>query len=280
MQLIEVDALTRPTTRVVPFGWSPSLSAGDLLAAPGPVTIPGDWWSWAGAHGGLVVALAAGHAADEAGEGVLRSSAAQLVRAVRGPLSLRSTVLHAGRRLTTVRTEGAVDGRTAVVVHSTFGAPTASSAAGAADPLPAPLVHRPEDLPAFDLPAAVVPFAQHVEIRPTDDVLPLAGAPTARLTAWVRLREEHGTPGALRTTVLADALAPSLYAALSLPAPVPTVELTVHHRAMPPAEASDPWLLARARTDFSDEGWVSEAVDLWDRSGTHVATSRQLRVVT
>lgn len=279
MQLISVDAPPRPASRVVPHDWRPTLGVGDLLAARGPVTIPGDWWSWAGAHGGLVVALAAGHACDVVGEGVLRSSAAQLVRAVRGPLTLTSQVLHAGRRLTTVRTEGTVAGVSALVVHSTFGAPTGAPGAGASDPLPAPLVHRPEDLDRVDLPTAMVPFAEHVEIRPTDDVVPLAGAATARLTAWVRLRDERGAPGPLRATVLADALAPSLYAALEVATPVPTVELTVHHRAHP-GGGDDPWLLARARTDFSDEGWVSEAVDLWDRAGTHVATARQLRVAT
>lgn len=276
---MQLDALPTAPGRVVPHGWSPTITAGDLLATRGAVTVPPDWWSWAGAHGGLLVALAAGHATDAApAEATLRGSTAQLLRPVRGPLELTSRVVHDGRRLTTVRTEGTSAGRTALVVHSTFG-PTATSA-GAGDPLPAPLVHAPEDLPGFVPPADLVPFGAHVDIRPADDVLPLTGAPTARLTAWVRLREEGGAPGPLRTTVLADALAPSLYATLDRPAPVPTVELSIHHRTTPRTTGDDPWLLVRARTDWSDEGWVSEAVDLWDRAGTHVATSRQLRLVS
>ncbi|QYG91083.1 thioesterase family protein [Iamia sp. SCSIO 61187] len=268
-----------PTTRVVPHGWQPAVTAGDLLAQPAPVVVPRDWWSWAGAHGGLLVALAAADAASVAPEAALRSSTAQLLRPVRGPLVLRSALVHAGRRITTVRTEGTVDGRTALVVHSTFGAPNDARTAGA-DPLPVPLVHRPEDLEPFVPPAELVPFGRHVDIRPTDGVLPLTGGPTARLSAWVRLREEDGAPGPLRTTVLADALAPSLYATLRVPTAVPTVELAVHHRSPAPVDSDDPWLLVRARTDWSDEGWVSEAVDLWDRAGTHVATSRQLRLVS
>lgn len=273
---------------VVPYDFAPTVSAGDLLAASGPVVVPRDWWSWSGAHGGLVVALAAADAASIAPDTPLRSSSAQLVRSVRGPLELRSTLVHAGRRITTVRTEGTVAGETAVVVHSTFGGAAGSLAAGASDPLPAPIVHRPEDLERFEPPADLVPFGGHIDIRPTDDVLPLSGASTARLTAWVRLRDEHGAPGPLRTTLLADALAPSLYASLREPATIPTVELSVHHRA-PAADggaaasspgAQDGWLLARARTDWSTDGWVSETVDLWDRIGTHVATSRQLRLVS
>jgi acyl-CoA thioesterase len=277
MQLNTLTPSAPATGRVVPFGWQPTVTAADLLATRGAVVVPPDWWSWAGAHGGLLVALAAGDAAAVAPDAPLRGSTAQLLRAVRGPLELRSDVVHAGRRLTTVRTEGTVDGRTALVVHSTFGAPGTPAAAGA--PLPAPLVHAPEDLAEFVPPADLVPFGGHVDIRPTDDVLPLAGGTTARLTAWVRLREETGAPGPLRTTLLADALAPSLYAVLDHPAAVPTVELSIHHRGPAPI-GDDPWLLVRARTDWSDEGWVSEAVDLWDRGGAHVATSRQLRLVS
>jgi acyl-CoA thioesterase len=267
--------------RVVPHGWRPVVTAGDLLATRGPVTIPPDWWSWTGAHGGLLVALAAADATAAAPDVALRGSTAQILRSVRSPLTLRSQVVHAGRRLTTVRTEGTADGRTAIVVHSTFGSPAAPTGGGAGAPLPAPLVHAPEDLAPFVPPADLVPFGSHVDIRPTDDVLPLSGASSARLTAWVRLRDEAGTPGPLRTTLLADALAPSLYAAMDQPAPVPTVELSIHHRAPAGGGATqDGWLLVNARTDWSDEGWVSEAVDLWDRAGTHVATSRQLRLVS
>jgi len=277
---MQLNTLTPPPAhRVVPHGWQPTVSAGDLFAARGAVTVPRDWWSWAGAHGGLLVALAAADAASAAPDALLRSSTAQLLRPVRGPLVLSSRLVHQGRRATTVRTEGFVEGRPSLVVHSTFGSPTDAGRGG--DPLPAPLVHAPDDLAPFTPPAELVPFAGHVDIRPTDDVLPLAGqGSSARLSAWVRLRDEPGAPGPLRTTVLADALAPSLYAVLDHPAQVPTVELSVHHRA-PSAEAGDdPWLLVRARTDWSDEGWVSEAVDLWDRAGTHVATSRQLRLVS
>jgi acyl-CoA thioesterase len=277
MQLNTLAAPAPAVSRVVPHGWQPTVTAGDLLATRGAVTVPSDWWSWAGAHGGLLVALAAADASSVAPDVALRGSTAQLLRPVRGPLTLASRVVHAGRRLTTVRTEGTAAGRTALVVHSTFGPATAGTGTGA--PLPAPLVHAPEDLPAFVPPADLVPFGAHVDIRPTDDVLPLSSATTARLSAWVRLRDEAGAPGPLRTTLLADALAPSLYAVLDQPAPVPTVELSIHHRAPAPLGA-DPWLLVQARTDWSDEGWVSEAVDLWDRAGTHVATSRQLRLVS
>jgi acyl-CoA thioesterase len=279
---MQLNTLTPPpaaTGRVVPHGWQPTVTVADLLAAGGAVTVLADWWSWAGAHGGLLVALAAADATAAAPDVALRSSTAQLLRPVRGPLVLSSRLVHAGRRVTTVRTEGFVHGRPALVVHSTFGAPT--TAGGAGDPLPAPLVHAPEDLAPFTPPADLVPFGRHVDIRPADDVLPLAGTgSTTRLTAWVRLRDEVGAPGPLRATVLADALAPSLYAVLDRPAPVPTVELSVHHRAPAPPVGDDPWLLVRARTDWSDDGWVSEAVDLWDRVGTHVATSRQLRLVS
>ncbi len=281
MQLNTLTAPAPAPSRVVPHGWQPMVTAGDLLATRGAVTVPPDWWSWAGAHGGLLVALAAADASAAAPDVALRGSTAQLLRPVRGPLALASRVIHAGPRLTTVRTEGTASGRTAVVVHSTFGPRTDAPEAGASDPVPAPLVGAPEDLAGFVPPAELVPFGAHVDIRPTDRALPLAGtASTARLTAWVRLREEPGAPGPLRTTVLADALAPSLYAVLGRPAAVPTVELSVHHRAAASTGGDDPWLLVRARTDWSDEGWVSEAVDLWDRAGVHVATSRQLRLVS
>ena len=254
--LMQLNTLPKPAPaarRVVPHGWQPSVTAGDLLATRGPVTVPPDWWSWAGAHGGLLVALAAADATAAAPDVALRGSTAQLLRPVRGPLTLTSQVVHAGRRLTTVRTEGTADGRTAL------GGPLHLRVAGGADRRGRQCSRSPprwSTPPRTSLrscpPPTWCPSAATSTSAPPTTSSPSRGRRRPGSPRGSGCASEAGTPGPLRTTLLADALAPSLYAAMEQPAPVPTVELSIHHRA-PAPQGEDP---APASTRVAEEGWL------------------------
>jgi len=121
--------------------------------------------------------------------------------------------------------------------------------------------------------ADVVPFARHLDIRPLGNSRPFAGGSDPVLTAWIRL--VPATP-AHRTTpvVLLDALAPSLYAVLSTPVSIPTVEYTVH---LGPDRPLGEWFLIEQRTTWSTDSFCVDEAELWSREGELVASSRQLR---
>jgi acyl-CoA thioesterase len=241
------------------------------------------WWSWSGAHGGVLVAEAVRHAAATLGVGPrrsLRSVSVQLLSAVgAAPVRLRPTLLREGGTATSVALAAEQGGELRLHGHAVFGADGSAAAPGVA-PAGAPRVDPPETSPVVRNDPTLVPFTQHVEFRSADGSRPLAGAADAQLTAWIRLREQATVDGAAAVMLL-DALAPALYASLRSPVPVPTLDYTVHIVApldVRPVPAGS-WLLARQRCVSAADGWAVDDGTLWDAGGRLLATARQTRRV-
>jgi acyl-CoA thioesterase len=73
----------------------------------------------------------------------------------------------------------------------------------------------------------------------------------------------------------ADAWMPPIFGRLTEPAPVPTIDLTVHLRD-PIPEGYDDWVLVVFRTSVASDGFIEEDGELWTRDGLLLAQSRQL----
>ena len=116
----------------------------------------------------------------------------------------------------------------------------------------------------------VVPFAQHVDIRPLGDQRLLSGGSLPELRAWIRLTEPHPYSPAL-AAVLLDALFPSLYAVQREPVPVPTAEITAHV-----APTGSPGVGAQ-RAVWAAPGLCLDDAELWTAEADSWAQARQLR---
>lgn len=92
----------------------------------------------------------------------------------------------------------------------------------------------------------------------------------AEVRAWVRSAAGR-EPDPLLLLIVADALPPVTFE-LGLPGWVPTVELTVHLRAVP----SPGWLRCVQRATVVHGGWLDEECQVWDSAGRLVAQARQL----
>ena len=248
---------------------------GDVNAAS-EVVLDRTWWSWAGAHGGLV----ASHLLDAmgpAGRDVIpRALHVHFLRTVDDrPLSLVGTQVAAGRSTATWSAVASQGGRPAATATGVLGAvgqgPTVRGRRG-------PRVALVTKCPPLPLPLELVPFAQHVEIRPATAARPLAGGPTAELTAWLRFVDDRPVDAAA-ATILLDALPPALYATFSQPVPIPTVELAAHFSGRLTTRARPGWVLARIRTEQAEEGWAVDDAALFDPAGELLATGRQTRLV-
>ena len=100
----------------------------------------------------------------------------------------------------------------------------------------------------------------------------LHGTPggSAEVRAWVR--SAHGRePDPLMLLTIADALPPVSFD-LGIPGWVPTIELTVHVRAVP----APGWLRCVQRARLLHGGWLDEECEVWDSAGQLVAQARQL----
>lgn len=229
-----------------------------------------------GVHGGLLLALVAGHLAEGADDRPLRYVTGQFLRASSGELRVITDDAAAGRSVIRARGRVVADGRDTLIASAVFGHNSANSARAKYPPMPS--VAPPDHCERFAIPTEFVPFSRHLEIRPTDEHRPFMGGEVATLTAWIRLVEDDEAPDALRLITLLDALAPSYAAVLTELVAIPTIELSVRISSRA-ALAPSPWILLRASTMLVDGDWLDERIDAWAPSGEHLAAANQVRLV-
>ncbi|MEV7285025.1 thioesterase family protein [Streptomyces sp. NPDC093252] len=236
------------------------------------------WWSWEGAHGGHVAALALAAVRDRF------AGAARPVRTLTthflapvdvGPLHFSGAAPAAGRRSAACLFTGHQNGSPVLLGTALF-APGRSGPGY--DGRPAPDVPGPADCPVLEPPGDLVPFARQLEIRPATDDRPLAGGERAELTAWVRFTDGRALDAAAVAT-LTDVLPPALYARWHTPRPVPTAELTVHFTDALTAAAPEGPALVRIRTERADGAWAVDDSAVWAADGRLLALGRQARLI-
>jgi hypothetical protein len=242
------------------------LKDGDLAALHG----------FGGVHGGLMLALLAGHLSEDADRRPLRYVTGQFHRPTLGSPTLVTDDVAIGRSV--ARTAGRVVARdrNTLVASAVFGANPADGGPSTFTSMPTVPAH--DDCEVFAIPTEFVPFAQFLEIRPADDHRPFAGGDEPTLTAWIRFVEDDKAPDALRLVTLLDALAPSYAAVLPEPVAIPTVELSVRISSGLD-RATSPWILLRASTVHVDGDWLDERIDAWSPAGDHLAAATQVRLV-
>ena len=97
------------------------------------------------------------------------------------------------------------------------------------------------------------------------------------LTWWIR-PPIHRPLDAAMLVAISDALPPPIFVTDVGPMPVPTVDLTIHIRAMLSSVKWNPgdWILARFTTQYASGGFLEEDGALWTADGVLIAHSRQL----
>lgn len=243
-----------------------------------------DGWDIGGvANGGYVMALAGRAMADAAGRPPLSLTAHYLVPGRAGDCVVEVESVRVGRRLATMSarlTQGDTD---VIRLLGTFGTvpEPATGAVATLDP--------PADLPPFDdtrtmerfsptMAPSGLPRQLDVRIRPGDEGF-AHERPTGRaeVAGWFAFAgaDAGDSIDAIGLLLAADAFFPPVFNAGITPGWVPTLELTVHVRAVP---APGP-IAARFRSDVIAGGLLSEDGELWDSTGAVVAQSRQLALM-
>ncbi|MET7770658.1 thioesterase family protein [Nocardia sp. NPDC005366] len=236
------------------------------------------WRGWTGPHGGVIAALTI-EVARRASEFDLpvRTLDLRFLRRPRdGFLSLRAVDRPIGRSTRVVEVIAEQEGEaiaSASITLGRAGRTEIQERTGRAMP-EAP---EPEACAIFRLPPEIVPVGAHFEIRPAAGPLPLTGADEASMTAWIALTPAMATDAAA-LAILADALPPAVFPALTLPLAVPTVALSMHlHTDL--ADTASPRVLVRTANLSTGGGWSVDDTDIWDDRGHLLATARQSRRV-
>jgi len=240
-----------------------------------------DGWDIGGnANGGYLLALAANGLRLVAGRpDPISITAHFLAPGLPGDASVAGTVVKAGRRFTTVSGSLEANGRTVVQVLGTFG--DLSSEPGS----DFVAVHgSPPDLPPIERCVArtersdfPVGLMRRLDVRMHPDHVGWINGTkrdVPEMAGWFAFADGRAVDP-LALLLVADALPPAVFH-LDIPAGwVPTVELTVHVRAIPVAGP----LRCVFRTRFVHGGMLEEDGEVWDQSGTLVALSRQLALL-
>lgn len=236
------------------------------------------WWIQRGPNGGYVAAIVV-RAAVAAIADPARQPRSLTIHYVspptEGPAELAVHVEREGRSLTTVTVRLEQEGKTRALALMAASkgrsGPEFDDVAFAHPPPPEALNPPPRD--------GFVPMRDKYETRPVFGAPPFSGAATADVAGWIRLAEP--TPiDAPVVAALSDAWLPAVFAKMTGPVAVPTVDLTVHFRNAVPADlAPDAWCYVRFTSRLATGGFVEEDGEVWSPQGVLLAQCRQLAVL-
>lgn len=228
-------------------------------------------------NGGYLLALVARAMADVAARPPLTVTGHYLSPARPGEATIVVEPVRAGRQLATLRATLSSGGRDVLAVLGTFGRLATDG--------PSLMFGGPPELPPFDESLPMPPPTEPplptlndrlaARLRPGDDGF-RRNEPTGRgeIAGWLALAEEQPFDE-IGLLLAADSFPPPVFNTDVPVGWVPTVELTVHVRAVP---APGPLRVA-FRSRFIDRGMLEEDGELWDATGRLVAQSRQLALV-
>jgi len=251
------------------------------VGADGRCRIHDGWDIGGNANGGYLLALAAnGLRRVVERPDPVTITAHYLAPGQPGDAEVVGEVVKAGKRFATASGQLRAGGRPVLQVLATFGDLAAGgpgSGFTAVDGSPPVLPPMEACRPRSAREGFPVPLMDRLDVR-LDPVHArfVDGAPTGRaeVAGWFAFAD--GRPiDTLALLLVADALPPAVFN-LDLPSAwVPTVEFTVHVRAVP---APGP-VRCLFRTRFVHGGMLEEDGEVWDADGTLVALSRQLALL-
>lgn len=244
---------------------------GDLT-----VTVPPDWTSWQGKHGGLIAGLAVDAVAAAHPDAVVKSVTAHFSRQLDdSPFAFRWAPPRGGRVVRTIDVTASQDETPVMTATVTMTADRADAPEPDWYSLPAPPSLPPARCSPYEMDRAFLPVGCHLDIRPCGGCFPLTAATEPWMLAWLSVIPEVTIgPGA---TVLLSDLAPGVFPLLTAPVAAPTVELSVYlcaDLAVAPGAAP---VLGSQRNSSTAGKWSVDDASLWDSAGRLIAQARQLR---
>jgi acyl-CoA thioesterase len=238
-----------------------------------------DRWDINGnANGGYLLALVANAMREASGRAhPISVSMHYLAPGPAGPAQTHTEVVKAGRRLATVVASLRRDGKDLVRSIGTFGDIDATQG-------PQSLTIAPPELPAFDdCPTrpvngpAPLGLSTRLDMRlHPDDTGFARNEPNgrARVRGWFAFADDRPVD-TLALLLAADAFPPVMFNLFGMQGWVPTIEFTVHVRAVP---APGP-IACVFENHVVQGGYWEEDGAMWDSNGQLVAMSRQLALV-
>jgi acyl-CoA thioesterase len=258
--------------RLTPF----SQLLASLAAAPDGLTaaIGDDWRQGRTLYGGLSAALcveAASRALPESRP--LRAAQFAFVGPASGVVTARPALLRQGKSTVFAGVDLHGDAGLATRALLCFAAGRTSTLAyGSLTPPKAP---PPESLPDFFDGRLAPAFSRHFEAKRAGGSLPMSGAADPDLLLWIRHRDRQVAADATALVALADAAPPAAMTMFTNPAPISTMTWSLDILADPTPATMEGWILMRSTAQTVSNGYSTQAMFLWDQTGTPLMSASQ-----
>lgn len=238
------------------------------------------WWGDRGPHGGYLGALvqrALRDTVDDAARPARSLTLHFLAPPKEGTVRVTTRLERAGRSLTAVSARMEQDGETVITAFGTFSA--ARDSEGFTD-LRMPDAPAPASLERMVAVPPVPDFVNHFDYRFALGPMPFSSAPTALAGAWMRADEPRPLDDVFGT-FLVDAVVPAVFAKMTGPVAVPTIDLSIQFLQALPRQASpaDAFTLGVLRAETAHDGFLVEDGEFWSEDGELLMRSRQLALL-
>lgn len=247
------------------------------------------WWIIAGPNGGYIAAilLRAMVAAVDDDSRRPRSLTVQFLRPpTEGDVTVEVVTERSGRTVTNLTARMTQDDRLIALALGAFGTDKSDAVSfdesnGLADAVGLESVPSPESVEVVEIdPDRDVPMREHYDLRWVIGARPFTteepSGERARSGGWLRPAEQVPVDEIV-LAAMSDAWMPPVFSKLTAPAPVPTIDLTIHFRALP----ADPlgFCFVLFESPLASRGYLVEHGQLLAPDGTLLAESRQLAVL-
>lgn len=252
-----------------------------VAAATNEVTIPASWAQGRACFGGLTGALAYDRMQQVVSPGrPLRAMQVSFVGPVEAdkPVTFEAELLREGKAVSQAMVRMIQDGESRLVAFGSFGGGRESAVD--IPPLPAPDVPAPDQCTPMPFIKGMMPdFAQFIEMRYCIGGFPFTNSKHREMGGWMQFREAPAAFSDATLIALIDAWPPAILQNLKERVPGSSLSWSIELMHPRPVMKPDDWLLYRAFTDQSANGYGHTQAQIWNRQGELAAISRQTVVV-
>jgi acyl-CoA thioesterase len=236
----------------------------------------GTWNIVAGPNGGYLAALMARamtNSVNEPERGLRSITVHYLARPEFDDVEIDVNIVRAGRSLSTVQSTMRQGDRIILSSIAAFSKPWTS-----AETWSMPISAHATDA-GVDMDGHRPAVAQNWAGVPIVDAPFFSGEGSPRVAQWIRAIKPRPLD-AIELVAISDAVPPAGFPAMTTPAAMPTVDLTVHIRATLPLEnpPQDDRVYAECNTHHVADGFADDDCHIWSADGRLLAQSRQLAI--
>ncbi|WP_300377255.1 thioesterase family protein [Henriciella sp.] len=235
-------------------------------------TIPEDWMQGRTTYGGLTAALCLESALELVPDMPLRAAQVAFVGPVGGDVVISPSILRRGKSSAFINADMVTGDGVMARCLFTFGAKRDSKLNQRSRECPE--VKAPDECQSFFGSGRRPTFANHFNVRLADGYPPMSGAERGDITLWLRHKDEGALWNATTLLSIADSPPPAAMSMMSEPAPISSMTWMAEFLT-DDIQTTEGWFLAHHEAQATSDGYSSQSMRLWNRSGDAVMIGRQ-----